>query len=74
MCQQAEAVEVYIDRLVSIVPAKCSFSLMTAISRVDYVECAGQGKRDCSISSVLSGLIELSELEVGVKVDDNRIT
>jgi len=38
------------------------------------VECAGQGKRDYSISSVLSGLIELSELEVGVKVDDNQIT
>jgi len=39
----------------------------------ETVECAGQGKRDCSISSVLSGLIELSKLEVGVKVDDNRI-
>jgi len=45
--------------------------LKSSIENLDghpYVECAGQGKRDCSISSVLSGLIELSELEVGVKV------
>ena len=50
------------------------FDFSTDCSSLLYtVECAGQDKRDCSISSVLSGLIELSELEVGVKVNDNRI-
>ena len=34
------------------------------------VECAGQGERDCSISSVLSE----SKLEVRVKADDNQVT